>query len=232
MIVGGFFCAGFSVKAMDHAGFKVRHEQLIVGFVEGDIAKACPGISAITQLYVSKHFRCVAGFSVQLVNSARPAVRPPHACHPVGIVCVAVQAKSGRSGEKNVWRFLFVKRNAENLPDLFGNQEFALRFIDPVLSLWRGAGIADIDDAADNAFLQNDDLAVLKINSGKPCGIGFTRLQKGFFFLGQCRTKADACQHSKQQELQGKAGAFRPESGGFQVLLPTHNDAPHCLRME
>ncbi len=120
VIVGAFFGAGFCIKAMDHAGFQVRHKQLVVGLVEGNIAQTRPGIGTFTQLYLGKHFGCVAGFGVQLVNGSRPASGAPHACHPVGIVCIAMQAEGRSGGQKNVRRCLFVKCYAKNLANFFG----------------------------------------------------------------------------------------------------------------
>ncbi len=73
-------------------------------------------------------------------------------------------------------------------------------FINPVLSHWSSPRIANVDDAANNAFLQDDDLAVLKVDAGKARGIGFTGLQQGVFFLGNGRVKADGCQNCQQQQ--------------------------------
>ena len=91
-------------QPVDHSGFQVGHEELLVPFVERDIAQSGPAVRPAIERDVGKHARLVTSFAIEPIDGAGTAAGAPHAIHPLRIVRAAMQPERRGRGEINVRR--------------------------------------------------------------------------------------------------------------------------------
>src|SRR4029077_2708379 len=134
VIVAAEFVA-VEIEAMDHAGVEVRHEQLLVRGIVGEIAQARARIRDAVEGHVVEQ-RHRAGAAIDLVDGAGTALQveselPLHpadagtAFFPAHRQAVAsatddVEAERRGGSDIDVGWGLIVERDAENLADIFG----------------------------------------------------------------------------------------------------------------
>ena len=169
-------------QAVDHAGFEVGDEQLPVRLVEGDIAEAGAGVLASVQRDDGKQFGLVVIVGVEPVEAAGAAFAPLSG-QPIRVVGIAMQAELRGGRQVDIGRTAVIDGNAEDLADLAGGHRQALRLVDPVATVGGKAGIAHVNDGADQTALvdQGQALAVGEGDfggAGKACGKGLSGRQR------------------------------------------------------
>lgn len=195
-------------QPVDHAGFQIGDEELLVPTVIGDVAEGGAGVRPVREANACKQRRAVAVRAIELVDGAR-AARAPHAGHPIRIVGRAMQAECGRGGDVDVGRVLAVQRNAENLADLGCLERLALRLVDPVMTLRRLAGRTHIDDASDRSLGVDRHLVALRAGCGRAGKAGHKGLAR-LHGLGPQR-------FNRQQQAGGKQCRKEIEAGRAQA---------------
>ncbi len=169
MIVVAEVVAARRVDAVDHAGFKVRHEQPVVNGVIGNVAERGAGIRTPVQGHVGEFFGFVAIVDADAPDTAWPGVRTPHAGHPVSAVRAdgrAMKAESRCCRQKDIGTIIIgaTQSDTEDLPNFARRQQHALGLVDPVLARGRFTRAADIDDAgADAVDVDHIDRAALVV---------------------------------------------------------------------
>ena len=134
VIVAAQFVA-IEIEAMDHAGVEIRHEQLLVRGIVGEIAQARARIRHAVERHIGEQ-RHRAGAAIDLVDGAGTAlqVEPKLSLHPadagtaffpalgraVAAATDNVEAEHRSGGDIDIGRSLIVERDTENLADVFG----------------------------------------------------------------------------------------------------------------
>ena len=174
--------AGHCRDAVDHAGFKIGHQQLPVGGVIGDVAQRRAGIGPPVQGYLGERLGDVAIGAIKLIDRARPGTGAPLTRQPVGIIIKAMQPERRSRSHINIGRLRIVNRHPKDLPNLSRRQRQALGLIAPMAAIGYKSGSAHIDNTAHHPVLIQRVIfgAIIegKFNSaGKTRRIGFTGLQ-------------------------------------------------------
>src|SRR5690606_12955419 len=140
----------------DHLGFQVRYEKLTVCGIESDIAETRASVFSSIQADRGEKFGRESIRTAKVINCRRTAFTPL-AGQPIGVVIKTMQPEGGRGSKVDVDRVAIVNRDAEHLTDFARCDLQMLRLIGPVPAIGDEAGVADIDSAADDAFLVQDD---------------------------------------------------------------------------
>src|SRR5690242_1519092 len=186
-----------SAQAVDHAGLEIGHEELLVPPVEGDVPESGARVGAAIQGYLREDRRLVAVSAIELPHGSGPSARAPHACHPVRVAVVPMETEGRSCSDVDIGRRGVVERDAEDLADLSRGDGRALRGVEPLRALRRGARVAQVEDAANGAVEVDGRFAPLVGRAGETRHEGLTRLERVF---GECRgTWRDERANEEQQ---------------------------------
>ncbi len=184
VVVGAEVGAVRGREAVDEAGLEVGDDDLAVPAIVDDASKGRSGVFAAVERHLREHLRLVAVRGIELPDGSGSASRTPHAGHPVGAVGGAMQPEGRRGGQVDVRRLGIVERHTEYLANIAGGHRDALRLVQPVVALRCLAGIADVDDAADDAVEVDDGAAAVVERPGEAGDIGLARLNRFRGILG------------------------------------------------
>ena len=141
-----------SANAVNHAGFEIRDEQLLMGRVERHIAERGAGVLPVVESNVREHPRPIIVGGVEAVDRPRTAARSPHPGHPLQGAGPQMQAESRGGAHINVWRRGVVEDHPKHLPNLGGRHRISLRLVDPMVAARRLPRRPDVDDAPHDAI--------------------------------------------------------------------------------
>src|SRR5262245_18383970 len=100
MVVMSEIMAAVGIDAVNHSGFEIGDEELLMPTVIGDIAECGSAIGPAVESDFGKFLGLISVVHVEPVDRPRPGIRTPHAVHPIALISGALDPMKSEGGRR------------------------------------------------------------------------------------------------------------------------------------